>query len=151
MEQGKKRVKNTGARRRTSPGVSRMRYSHTSSHPYLGSSFSTGGLSRMGQGQRDGLYSNRTATGMMLIPNDYPREAVRSAIFQHWRRILLNVIAQAKFVIIEASCYAKLFVYEGSIWFLARGSFLSQAGEDKEGSTPWPVSALSTLIMHDSF
>ena len=26
------------------------------------------------------LYSNRTATGMMMIPNDYPREAMRSVM-----------------------------------------------------------------------
>ena len=29
----------------------------------------------MCQEQRDGLYSNRTAIGMMILPNDYPREA----------------------------------------------------------------------------
>ena len=34
----------------------------------------------MGNGQRDALYSNRTATGMMSIPNDYLREAIRSAM-----------------------------------------------------------------------
>jgi hypothetical protein len=42
------------------------------SHPYLRSSVSTGDLSRMDHGQRDALYSNRTAIGMMSIPNDYP-------------------------------------------------------------------------------
>jgi excisionase family DNA binding protein len=34
----------------------------------------------MCNGQRDALYSNRTATGMMSIPNDYHREAMRSAM-----------------------------------------------------------------------
>jgi hypothetical protein len=34
----------------------------------------------MCHGQRDGLYSNRTATGIMIIPNDYLREAMRSAM-----------------------------------------------------------------------
>jgi excisionase family DNA binding protein len=34
----------------------------------------------MSHGQRVGLYSNRTATGMMSIPNNYPREAMRSAM-----------------------------------------------------------------------
>jgi hypothetical protein len=34
----------------------------------------------MYNGQRDDLYSNRTATGMMSIPNDDPREAIRSAM-----------------------------------------------------------------------
>jgi hypothetical protein len=34
----------------------------------------------MCHGQRDGLYSNRTATGMVIIPNDYLREAMRSAM-----------------------------------------------------------------------
>src|SRR5689334_22334211 len=60
-----------------------------SSHPYLGSSISTGGLSRMCNGKIDGLYSNRTATGMMSIPNAYPREAMRSA---------MNFAAQSKHV-----------------------------------------------------
>jgi hypothetical protein len=31
----------------------------------------------MDRGQRDALYSNRTATGMMSIPNDYPGETMR--------------------------------------------------------------------------
>jgi len=80
MNQGTKRSENTGGRLRTSPGVSRMRYLHQIFATHLDSSVATGGLSRMCHGQRDGLYSNRTATGMMIIPNDYPREAMRSAM-----------------------------------------------------------------------
>jgi hypothetical protein len=57
-----------------------MRYSHKIFAPPIGLSSATSGLSRYIMGRDAVLYSNRTATVMMIIPNEYPREVMRSAM-----------------------------------------------------------------------
>jgi hypothetical protein len=59
---GMKHAEDVSEHWRTCSSVSRMRYSHQMFAPHLGSSFSTGGLSRMYHRHSDDLYSNCTAT-----------------------------------------------------------------------------------------